>query len=110
MHVIDVPDPGRISGDPDDTITVLDKPHTMYGSTIRGMELRLYTVQNGWLITAHIDMDGHTIETTYEEGRGGDTPLQNAAGFLMHNMGPAGAILRAKIALEAALDQLPGKV
>lgn len=104
MHVTDVPDPHAISGDPDQTITVSDKPYTIYDHTVQRVELRLYTNPDGWTITAYIEMDGHTVETAYEEGRGGGTPLHDAAKFLASSLGPAGTILRAGIILRAALD------
>ena len=105
MHVTDVSDPHAISGEPDQTIIVSDKPHTLYGRIIQRVELRLYVNQDAWTITVHIGMDGHTVETVYEEGRGGHSPLQDAAGFLMSTLGPAATILRAAIILQAALDQ-----
>lgn len=115
MHVTDVPDPRVASGDPDQAITVLDKPYALHDHAIQRMELRLYANPGGWTITAYVEMDGHTVETTYEEGSGGDSPLQDAAEFLASSLGPAGAILRAGIVLKAALDRhsgdaRPGKV
>ena len=113
MHVADVPDPGRIARSPDGVVTILGRPYTMGGSTISRMDLRLYTEGGPGrpysIITAYLEMDGHSIETIYDEGYRGDTPLQDAAGFLVSSVGPSGAILRARVALEAALDQ-PGKV
>ncbi|MCE2508345.1 MAG: hypothetical protein J4G04_03460 [Nitrosopumilaceae archaeon] len=113
MHVTDVPDPGRISRRPDGVVTILERPYTLQGSTIHRMELRLYAEGSPGrlysIITAYLEMDGHSIETIYDEGHRGDTPLQDAARFLMSSVGPSGAILRARLALEAALDR-PGKV
>ena len=113
MRVTDVPDPGRISRRPDDVVTILERPHTLHGSTVSRMELRLYTEGDPSrpysIITAYLEMDGHSIETIYDEGYRGDAPLQDAAAFLVSNVGPSGTILRARVALEAALDR-PGKV
>ena len=105
MHITDIPDPRVASGQPDQTITISDKPYTMHGSAIQRMELRLYTNPDGWTITAFVKMDGHTVETIYEEGSGGRTPLQDAAEFLASTLGPAATILRAAMILQAALDQ-----
>lgn len=105
MHITDIPDPRVASGEPDQTITISDKPYTMYGSAIQRMELRLYANPDGWTITAYVEMDGHTVETIYEEGSGGDSPLQDAAEFLASSLGPASTILRAGIVLKAALDR-----
>lgn len=113
MRVTDVPEPGRIARSPDDTVTILERPYTLHGSTVSKMDLRLYTEGGGGrpysIITAYLEMDGHSIETIYDEGYRGDTPLRDAAGFLVSSVGPSGAILRAKVALEAALDRA-GKV
>ena len=111
MHVIDVPDIDRIRHTPDGTITILDRPCRMHGWMISMIELRLY--MNGpdqpCIITAYIMMGGHTIETTYQDGCSGETPLQDAAEFLMYNLGPSGVVLRAKIALEAEMPE-SGKI
>ena len=112
MHVSDVPDTGVVSGCPDDVVRILDGPYTIHGYTIHRMELRLYMKSGAglphWIITAYIEMDGHTIETIYEEGRG-RASLQDTANFLASSLGPSGAILRARISLEAALED-SGKV
>ena len=113
LRVTDVPDPGRIARSPDDTVTILERPYTLHGSTVSRMELRLYTEGDPGrpysIITAYLEMDGHSIETIYDEGYRGDAPLRDAAGFLVSSVGPSGAILRARVALEAALGR-PGKV
>lgn len=112
MHVTDVHDADRILQDPNDVITILDQPYRIHDSNVSRMEMRLYVTeaQNRpySIITIYVEVDGHTIETIYHEGYLSGAPLRDAAKFLVSNLGPSGAILRAKIALDAALSS--GKV
>ena len=94
MRVTDVPDPGRISRRPDDVVTILERPHTLHGSTVSRMELRLYTEGDPSrpysIITAYLEMDGHSIETIYDEGYRGDTPPAGRGGVPRVQCGSVG--------------------
>lgn len=110
MHVADIPD--ALAGkDPDSSYIILDRPYTVSGRTISHLELRLYLEKRlageYCIITAYAHMDAHTIETIYDEGYRGETPLSDAVEFIMSGPGPAGLLLRVGISLDMALT---GKV
>lgn len=113
MHVADLPNSDLAGRDPDGTEVILDRPYAVSGRTVSRLELRLYSERRRagpyCTITAYAEIDGHTIETVYDEGYRGRTPLEDAAEFIRSGPGPAGLVLRAGISLDAALDRA-GKV
>ena len=95
--------------EPGESILLLDTPCMLWDVTVSRMELRLYTGcgHNGTdLVTAYIEINGHTVEITYQTGYV-DT-LENISGFLVSYLGISGVVLRAKIVLETALRDSNG--
>lgn len=109
MEIVDVADENILARPPDDKITILQNPCTLADVRVDRIELRLYqTAQEGGLyhvIVACIWMGGHTIQMTYDEGYRGADPLRRAADFVTYNMGISSMITRARIALEAAIEE-----
>ena len=78
MHVADLPNSDLAGRDPDGTEVILDRPYAVSGRIVSRLELRLYSERRRagsyCTITAYAEIDGHTIETVYDEGYRGRTP------------------------------------
>lgn len=104
--VIDLQNPDRIRGGPDDTKVLLSGSFTQDGLSVSKIELRLYhehtheKLGQFSLITCYMETDSGPVEMLYDEGFRGDTPLEDAATFITHNLGVSGLVLRSAIALQ----------
>jgi hypothetical protein len=106
MEIIDLHNPERVSGKPDDVKTLLsNNVFTQDEFKISKIELRLYEEQLDvnlgihYLITSFIETDKGTIEMLYDEGFLGDNALSRIAEFLTSNLGLSALILRSVISL-----------
>lgn len=103
--MIDLQDPGRIKGGPDDTRVLLSGSFVQDGLCVSRVELRLYKEHTDKklgrfsLITCYVETDCGPVEMLYDEGFRGDSALENAAVFVMQNLGVSGLVLRSAIAL-----------
>ena len=107
MEIIDVPDRSRVGRPPDGSMTILEGSYQIHGATITLVELRRYVERRDdrgaySLITARIRAGSHLIEMVYDEGYWGEDALERAAEFLRSQMGVAGLVLRAVVAIRDA--------
>ncbi|RNJ78588.1 MAG: hypothetical protein EB829_04420 [Nitrosopumilus sp. H8] len=103
--MIDLQDPGRIKGGPDDTRVLLSGSFVHDGLCVSQVELRLYKERTDKklglfsLITSYVETDSGPIEMLYDEGFRGESALEDAAVFVAENLGVSGLVLRSAIAL-----------
>ena len=103
--VIDMPDPGRVAGGPDETRVLLSGSYDHGGSTVRRAELRLYregadaSLGPYSLITSYVETDAGSVEMIYDEGYRGGSALEDAARFVSGCLGVSGLVERSLLAL-----------
>jgi len=112
MKFIDIPDPNRITNDPNDrTVIFSDGKITQDDIEIQKIELLQYKIKNDEelgvysIITALIDTDHGIIEILYDEGYRGDNALVESVNMLIQNLGLSGLILRSIISLKNQLEK-----
>ncbi len=110
MNVIDLHDPKRVDGTPDDVEVLLSSGDFLQDDfKISKVELRLYNERTDEklgifsLITSFVETDKGSIEMIYDEGFRGQNPLLRATEFLTSNLGISGLILRSVITLQEKL-------
>lgn len=112
MKIVDVADPQRVDRPPDKTIVLMSSgSFKERGYTVKNIQLNLY-IQNRdprlgpySLITASIETDKGSIETTYDEGFRGEHSLEEASAFLTSHLGLSGLVLRSIIQLDSGLQR-----
>ena len=110
MKIIDIPDSKFIKPNPDQKIILLSNGDVIQnGFKIIKLELRLYfntitqkSTRNS-IITAYLETENHSIESTYDEGNLGIDELEKSTKLLTNNLGLSGLILRLIISLENIL-------
>ena len=109
---MDVKNPERINREPNQIKKILkSNPISEQGFLIKNLELRWYKEkfdQNQGQyshITAFVDTDKGSVETTFEEGFLGVSPLERSAEFLSSQLGISGVILRSLITLKNELEK-----
>ena len=107
MRYIDIPNPKRVSRNPDKTIELLSNGSiTEKGYLIKNIQLRLYIEKRDKklgqysLITSLIETDKGSVEMIYDEGYRGNDALETANKFLTENLGISSLILRSLIFLD----------
>tara|TARA_B100000029_G_scaffold325971_1_gene318436 strand:+ start:606 stop:953 length:348 start_codon:yes stop_codon:yes gene_type:complete len=112
MKFIDIPDPNRITNDPNDrTVIFSDGKITQDDIEIQKIELLQYKIKNDEelgdysIITALVDTDHGIIEILYDEGYRGDNALVESVNMLIQNLGLSGLILRSIISLKNQLEK-----
>ena len=112
LKILDVKNHERINQEPDQIKKILESnPISEQGFLIKNLELRWYKEKfdkkNGQYshITALVETDRGSVETTFEEGFLGDSPLDRAAEFLASQLGISGVILRSLITLKNELEK-----
>jgi len=108
MKIIDMTNPGRISGEPDDIIILVESGNfAEQGFVIKKISLRLFVEKKDAklgdysLITSLVETDQGDVEMIYDEGYRGENALGRASSFLMNNLGLSSIILRSVIALQS---------
>lgn len=108
MNIYDVSNTIVQSKSPDDVVVILQEPFQMHGMVVNKIELRLYQTNRYnrpyHVIVAYLEMDGHIVQMTYDEGPRGDDPLRRAADFLMSHLGISALVLRARILVDTHAD------
>jgi len=110
VKVVDVSDPVRVNRTPDDVHVFLESGTVACeGFDVSKIELRLYTVDSTArgpysLITAFVETNCGSVETTYDEGFRGSKPLASAVRLLTENLGLSALVLRLTMSLRQALD------
>ena len=106
MQIIDVPDPQRVSGEPDDRKILLRLGNFIQDEfLVRHVELRLYkakTRNEDSLITSFVDTDKGSIEMLYQTLHN-DQSLEHVAEFLISQLGISALIVRSVIAIRPML-------
>lgn len=107
MNVYDIPN-AVTQRLPDDIVVILQEPLNMHDMLVEKIELRLYRItQEGRsydVVVVHLEMGGHTIQMTYDEGHCRCDSLQKTADFIMSQLGMSAIILRARILLDTYMD------
>lgn len=108
MDFSDIPD-AVAQKSPNDVVTLLCEPFHMQDMLVKRIELRLYKITREcrpyYVIVAYLEMDGHTVQMTYDEGYWKDNPLQRVADFVISQLGISSIIIRARIVLDTYLDE-----
>ena len=106
MNIVDLHDPKRVDGTPDEVNVLLSSGNFIQDEfKISKVELRLYSEQTDEklgvfsLITSFVETDKGTVEMIYDEGFRGKDSLLRASEFLTSNLGISGLILRSVISL-----------
>ena len=107
MRYIDIPNPKRVSRNPDKTIELLSNESiTEKGYLIKNIQLRLYIEKHDKklgqysLITSLVETDKGSVEMIYDEGYRGKDALETSSKFLTENLGISSLILRSLIFLD----------
>ncbi|MCE2615069.1 MAG: hypothetical protein LVO36_04110 [Nitrosopumilus sp. (ex Thoosa mismalolli)] len=109
MDIIDLHDPSRVSGTPDEVKELLSGKFVQDEFTITKVELRLFNEKTDEklgvysLITSFVQTDLGSVEMIYDEGYRGENSLSRAVEFLTSNLGISGLILRSVISLRGKL-------
>lgn len=109
MDIVDLHDPSRVSGTPDEVKELLSGKFVQDEFTITKVELRLFNEKTDEklgvysLITSFVQTDLGSVEMIYDEGYRGENSLSRAAEFLTSNLGISGLILRSVISLRGKL-------
>ena len=113
MKIIDIAKPERVNKQPDKAVLLLSSgDYEEQGFLIKRVELRLYLEKHDEkkgpfsLITSFVETDKGTIEMMYDEGFRGKNTLDDAAKFLISNLGISGLILRSIITLKEEIKKL----
>ena len=105
MDMIDMHDPLRVAGEPDESRVLLSGRFEQDGHVITLIEMRLYNegadgeLGTRWLITSYVRTEADSVEMIYSEGHLGEDPLRRAAEFLAGSLGVSGLVTRSIIAL-----------
>jgi len=106
MDIIDLHDPSRVNGNPDDIKILLETGDFIQDEfKISQIELRHYREKvdeklgTYSLITSFVQTDKGTIEMIYDEGFLGDDALSRAFAFLTTNLGLSALVLRSIISI-----------
>ena len=112
MKFIDIPDPNRITNDPNDRTVIFSDGKIAHDDIeIQKIELLQYKIKNDEvlgdysIITALVDTNHGIIEILYDEGYRGDDALTESANMLIQNLGLSGLILRSIISLKNQLEK-----
>ena len=107
MRYIDIPNPKRVSRNPDKIIELLSNDSIAEkGYVIKNIQLRLYIEKHDKklgqysLITSLIETDKGSVEMIYDEGYRGNDVLETSSKFLTENLGVSSLILRSLIFLD----------
>lgn len=107
MNVYDIPN-AVTQKLPDDVVVILQEPLNMHDMLIKKIELHLYKLTQEDrpydVIVVHLEMGGHTIQMTYDEGYCRYDSLQKTADFIMSQLGMSAIILRARILLDTHME------
>ena len=112
MKFIDIPDPKRITNEPDGrTVIFSDGKIRQDDIEIQKIELLQYKIKSNEelgdysIITALVVTDHGIIEILYDEGYRGDNALTESVNMLIQNLGLSGLILRSIISLKNQLEK-----
>lgn len=107
MNIYDIPN-AVTQRPPDDAVVILQEPLNMHDMLIEKIELHLYkTTQEGRphdVVVVHLEMGGHIIQMTYDEGYCRCDSLQKTADFIVSQLGMSAIILRARILLDTYME------
>ena len=108
MDVVDLHDPSRVAGRPDDVRVLLSGRFATLQPdmpAVTRVELRLYNEGTDdargtyRLITSFVQTEEGSVEMVYDEGYLADNALARAAGLLTGGLGMSGLVLRSVISL-----------